>query len=71
MVEKIMDYMVETLQIERDRITPDANLFDDLQLTSLDLVDIAMYIEEEFGIVLEEEDLTDVTTVQSFLSKLE
>lgn len=71
MVEKIMDYMVETLQIDRERITPEANLFDDLQLTSLDLVDIAMYIEEEFGIVLEEEDLTDVSTVQSFLDKLE
>lgn len=71
MKEKIIDYMVETLQVDRDKITPDANLFDDLQLTSLDLVDAAMFIEEEFGIVLEEEDLTEVSTVQSFLDMLE
>lgn len=71
MREQIIDYMVETLQVDRDKITPDANLFDDLQLTSLDLVDAAMFIEEEFGIVLEEEDLTEVSTVQSFLDMLE
>ena len=63
--------MVANFQIEKDNITPDAHLFDDLQLTSLDVVDIAMYIEEEFGIVLEEEDLAEVSTVQSFLDMLE
>jgi len=71
MVEQIKDYIVTNFQIDRDSITPDAHLFDDLQLTSLDIVDIAMYIEEEFGIILEEEDLAEVSTVQSFLEMLE
>lgn len=71
MVEQIKDYIVTNFQIDRDSITPDAHLFDDLQLTSLDIVDIAMYIEEEFGIILEEEDLAEVSTVQSFLDMLE
>ena len=46
------------------------HLIDDLQLTSLDIMDVAMYIEEEFGIVLEEEDLADISTVQSFMDLL-
>lgn len=71
MVEQIKEYMVANFQIDKDSITPDAHLFDDLQLTSLDVVDIAMYIEDEFGIVLEEEDLAEVSTVQSFLDMLE
>ncbi len=71
MIEQIKDYMVSNFQIDRDSITPDAHLFDDLQLTSLDIVDIAMYLEDEFGIILEEEDLSEVSTVQSFINMIE
>jgi len=71
MIEKIKDYMVENFQIDKDSITPDAHLFDDLQLTSLDIVDIAMYIEEEMGIILDEDDLGDISTVQSFMDLIE
>ena len=71
MIEQIKEYMVNNFQIDESAITPDAHLIDDLQLTSLDIMDIAMYIEEEFGIVLEEEDLADISTVQSFMDLLE
>ncbi|MBQ1302788.1 MAG: acyl carrier protein [Firmicutes bacterium] len=71
MIEQIKEYMVSNFQIDESAITPDAHLIDDLQLTSLDIMDIAMYIEEEFGIVLEEEDLADISTVQSFMDLLE
>lgn len=71
MVEQIKNFMVNSFQIDRNRIVPDAHLIDDLELTSLDIVDIAMFIEEEYGIVLEEEDLSELTTVQSFLDLLE
>lgn len=71
MVEQIKDFMVNSFQIDRERIVPEAHLIDDLELTSLDIVDIAMFIEEEYGIVLEEEDLSELTTVQSFLDLLE
>ncbi|MBR2577231.1 MAG: acyl carrier protein [Firmicutes bacterium] len=71
MIEQIKEYMVSNFQIDESAITPDAHLIDDLQLTSLDIMDVAMYIEEEFGIVLEEEDLADISTVQSFMDLLE
>lgn len=71
MVEQIKDFMVNSFQIDRSRIVPEAHLIDDLELTSLDIVDIAMFIEEEYGIVLEEDDLSELTTVQSFMDLLE
>ena len=71
MIEQIKEYMINNFQIDESAITPDAHLIDDLQLTSLDIMDIAMYIEEEFGVVLEEEDLADISTVQSFMELLE
>ncbi len=71
MIEQIKEHMVSNFQIDESAITPDAHLIDDLQLTSLDIMDVAMYIEEEFGIVLEEEDLADISTVQSFMDLLE
>ncbi len=71
MIEQIKEYMITNFQIDKSAITPDAHLIDDLQLTSLDIMDIAMFIEDEFGIVLEEEDLADVSTVQSFVELLE
>ena len=63
--------MINNFQIDESAITPDAHLIDDLQLTSLDIMDIAMYIEEEFGVILEEEDLAEISTVQSFMELLE
>ena len=71
MIDKIKEYMINTFQIDEDAITPDAHFVDDLQLTSLDIMDIAMYIEDEFGIVLDEEDLGDIATVQDFTDLLE
>ncbi len=71
MIEEIKDYMVNNFQIDRDAIVPEAHLADDLKLTSLDIVDIAMYVEDEYGIVLGEEELSEVTTVQSFIDLLE
>ena len=71
MVEQIKDFMVNSFQLDRSRIVPEAHLIDDLELTSLDIVDIAMFIEEEYGIVLEEDDLSELTTVQSFMDLLE
>ena len=70
-IEQIKDYMVNNFQIDRDVIVPEAHLVDDLKLTSLDIVDIAMFVEEEYGIVLSEDDLSELTTVQSFVDLLE
>ncbi len=48
---------VEVLSVSDDQVTEDAKFGDDLDADSLDLVELVMALEEEFGIEVPEEDL--------------
>jgi acyl carrier protein len=54
---------VEVLSVEPDKVVPEAKFGDDLDADSLDLVELVMALEEEFGIEVPEEDLEGVDTV--------
>jgi acyl carrier protein len=54
---------VEVLSVDPDKVVPDAKFGDDLDADSLDLVELVMALEEEFGIEVPEEDLEGVETV--------
>ena len=54
---------VEVLDVEDDAITKDASFADDLDADSLDLVELVMALEEEFGIEVPEEELEGIETV--------
>jgi len=55
---------VEVLSVDEDAVVPDAKFGDDLDADSLDLVELVMALEEEFDIVVPEEELEGVETVQ-------
>jgi acyl carrier protein len=55
---------VEVLQVDADKVTPQANFADDLDADSLDLVELVMMLEEKFDISVEESELEGVETVQ-------
>ena len=54
---------VEVLSVDADKVVPEAKFGDDLDADSLDLVELVMALEEEFGIEVPEEDLVGVETV--------
>ena len=54
---------VEVLSVSEDQVTPDSKFGDDLDADSLDLVELVMALEEEFGVEVPEEDLEGVETV--------
>jgi acyl carrier protein len=54
---------VEVLSVSDDQVVPDAKFGDDLDADSLDLVELVMALEEEFGIEVPEEDLEGIETV--------
>ena len=54
---------VEVLSVPEEKITPEAKFGDDLDADSLDLVELVMALEEEFGVEVPEEDLEGVETV--------
>jgi acyl carrier protein len=54
---------VEVLSVEAAQVTKAASFADDLDADSLDLVELIMSLEEEFGVTVEEEELEGITTI--------
>ena len=54
---------IEVLSVSADQVTPDAKFGDDLDADSLDLVELVMALEEEFGVEVPEEELEGIETV--------
>ena len=54
---------VEVLSVSEGQVTPEARFGDDLDADSLDLVELVMALEEEFGIEVPEEELEGIETV--------
>lgn len=61
--EKIKNYLSSQMGIDESLITMDATFVEDLNIDSLDLVELILTLEEEFGIVIPEEDAEELSTV--------
>ncbi len=62
--EKIKNIIVEQLGVSPDAVVPEASFIDDLGADSLDLVELVMVLEEEFGQEIPDEDAGKIQTVQ-------
>ena len=60
--ERFRQCAVEVLSVEAHQVTMEANFADDLDADSLDLVELVMALEEEFGVEVKEEELEGITT---------
>ena len=54
---------VEVLSVDESAVVPEAKFGDDLDADSLDLVELVMALEEEFGVEVPEEELEGIETV--------
>ena len=63
MLEKIADIIREQLNLDDVEITEDTSFKDDLQADSLDLFELVMAFEEEYGIEIPSEELEKLATV--------
>lgn len=61
--DRFVKCAVDTLSVDASKVTRDATFADDLDADSLDVVELVMSLEEEFGISVPEDELKDVTTV--------
>ena len=62
--EKLAALIAEQFNVDADSITMDTSFTDDLNADSVDILDLSMALEEEFGIEeLEEEETSSITTV--------
>lgn len=61
--DKIKEILVDQLGVDESEVTMEAAFIDDLAADSLDVVELIMTMEEEFGIEIDEEDVESLTTV--------
>lgn len=71
MYEKIKEILVTELGLTSEEITPDAKIRSKLGISSVEFVDIAMTIEEEFDVELDEDKLRKIKTVQDLVDYVE
>ena len=69
--EKVKSIIVEQLGVDADEVTPTASFTDDLGADSLDIVELVMAFEEEFGIEIPDEDAENITTVQDAINYID
>ncbi len=62
--ERVKRIIVEQLGVDPDEVTPNASFIDDLNADSLDLVELIMSLEDEFGKEIPDEDAEKIVTVQ-------
>ncbi len=73
-VNKINKVFEESFEIEKERLVPQAHIFTDLGLDSLDIVDLVVALQSAFGVkIRNEEKVRDIRTLQDiyqFISSL-
>ena len=70
MLEKLQEIIAEQLGIDGAEVQPESNFKDDLNADSLDLFEMIMAIEEEFGVEIPSDDLDAIATVQDVMDYL-
>jgi len=65
-IEKINGFLVEEFEVDAEKIVPEANLRETLELDSLDYIDLVVVIESNFGFKVKPEDFTEIHTFQNF-----
>ena len=65
-IEKVNGFLVEEFEVEPEKITPEANMRETLELDSLDYIDLVVVIEGNFGFKVKPEDFASIVTFQNF-----
>ncbi len=61
---RVNEIVADQLGAEKEALVPEANLLDDLGADSLDVVELVMALEEEFGLEISDEDAEKLVSVQ-------
>jgi acyl carrier protein len=70
-LERVQKLISQELNIDIDKVTQDAHLFDDLNFDSLDSVQVVLELENEFDIEIEDDEIDNVRTVQNILDLID
>ena len=68
---RVVEIIVQQLGVDAEKVTPEASFVDDLGADSLDVVELVMAFEEEFGVEIPEESAEKITTVKDAIAYLD
>ena len=69
--DRVKEIIAEQLGVEKEKITPESKFIEDLGADSLDVVELIMAFEEEFGIEIPDEDAEKIQTVGDVIKYLQ
>jgi acyl carrier protein len=69
--ERVKKIVVEHLGVEAEKVTEDASFIDDLGADSLDIVELVMAFEEEFGVEIPDDAAEKITTVKDAIAYID
>jgi acyl carrier protein len=69
--DRVKGIVVEQLGVAEEEVTPEASFVDDLGADSLDVVELVMALEEEFGVEIPDEDAEKIITVGEAVKYIE
>ena len=69
--DQVKKIVVEHLGVEGDKVTEDASFIDDLGADSLDIVELVMAFEEEFGVEIPDDAAEKITTVRDAIEYID
>lgn len=68
---RVVQIVSDKLAIDPDQITPESTFNEDLGADSLDVVELLMALEDEFGLTIDEEEAENITTVRHVVSYIQ
>jgi acyl carrier protein len=69
--EKVKAFLIDDLEIEEDKVFPESRLKEDMEIDSLDYVDIVAVVLSTFGVKVNIEKMKGVKTLSQFIDYLE
>lgn len=69
--EKVRSILIDQLDVEEEKVTPEASIADDLGADSLDIVDLVMSLEEEFDLEIPDDQVENIKTVGDIVKYIE
>ena len=70
-IDKIKEVLAEQLGIDAKSIKDDANILEDLEADSLDIIEMLMSLEDEYGVTIPDDQINKVKTVREVANLIE